>query len=173
MAVGTIHKWVIRDVWIHCHRRPNQADLRVSVTVADKTAARADVSYQRSWCAIENVNHPLARRRCPAAHWKSQTFCVAKLNHACRDSQLNNTFGPAFAPSIVNSRHEIAEGQRLSLGMGVHLQGLINFHNTIFASSLLSASRIEFPPSLSAQLFPSLGNKIKHHRFRASQGNRQ
>jgi len=40
-----------------------------------------------------------------------ETFCAAKLDHMRFDGELNNSFAPAFAPRVVNTRHEIAEGQ--------------------------------------------------------------
>jgi hypothetical protein len=44
---------------------------------------------------------------------------------------MNNSFGLAFAPSVVNSRHEIAEGHGLSHGLRFHFRDMLNFHNII------------------------------------------
>ena len=48
------------------------------------------------------------------------------------DGELYDSAGPAFAPSVVNTSHEIAEGQRLFPGMVFPLQDLIHFHDTVY-----------------------------------------
>jgi hypothetical protein len=68
-------------------------------------------------------------------------FWAAKLNQIQCEGELNNAFGLAFAPSAVNSGHEISEGQRPSRGIGFHLQDLVNFHNMIIASGAKWAAK--------------------------------
>jgi len=40
-----------------------------------------------------------------------KTFRAAELDHMHIDGQINNSFGSAFAPSVVNTCHEISERQ--------------------------------------------------------------
>jgi hypothetical protein len=47
------------------------------------------------------------------------------------DGEIDNSFGAAFAPSVVNTCHEITEGQRPFAGMGVRSRDLIIFHHTV------------------------------------------
>jgi hypothetical protein len=58
-------------------------------------------------------------------------FRAAKLNHMRFEGELDDSFGPALAPSVVNTRHEISESQRTSPRFGLDWQDLINFHVTI------------------------------------------
>jgi hypothetical protein len=41
------------------------------------------------------------------------------------EGELNNSLGPALAPGVVNTRHEITEGQWPFPGIGFHLRALI------------------------------------------------
>jgi hypothetical protein len=56
---------------------------------------------------------------------------AVELDQLHLEGELNNAFGPAFAPSLVNTRHEIAKGQWRFLGTGFLLRDLVNFHNMI------------------------------------------
>ena len=48
-----------------------------------------------------------------------------------RAGEMNNSFGPAFAESVVNTRYEIAEGQWLCFGPDFAVGDWLNFHNAI------------------------------------------
>jgi hypothetical protein len=48
---------------------------------------------------------------------KNKAFRSAKLNHMRLEGESNDACGPAFAPGVTNSGHEIAKGQRFSGGM--------------------------------------------------------
>jgi len=62
-----------------------------------------------------------------------KSVSATKFNQMHFEGELNDSFGPAFAPSLVNTSHEIAKGQRLSLGTDFQLRILTDFHNTIIA----------------------------------------
>jgi len=51
------------------------------------------------------------------------------------DGELNNSFGLPLAPSVINTCHEITEGQPPFPLLGFHSQIMVNFHYTILPPS--------------------------------------
>src|SRR5208337_2606420 len=56
---------------------------------------------------------------------------AAELNQMHRHGQLNHPPGLAFAVSLIDTRHEITEGERLSAGTGLRSRIFISFHDMI------------------------------------------
>src|SRR5580658_2383173 len=51
---------------------------------------------------------------------KYEALLAAKLDHVRLDGELNVTFGTAFSPSAVSTRHEFTKRQRLFPGLRFH-----------------------------------------------------
>jgi hypothetical protein len=54
-----------------------------------------------------------------------------KLNQMQRAGEMNNSLGPAFAAMLVNTCHDITEGQWLCFGPDFAVGDWLNFHNAI------------------------------------------
>jgi hypothetical protein len=79
---------------------------------------------------ITRRDFPAKPRAAMMASRNHNSFCAAKLNQTHLQGELNDSFGPAFAPSLVNTRHKITEGQRDFPAAALDLRNFINFHDT-------------------------------------------
>jgi hypothetical protein len=60
-----------------------------------------------------------------------QPLRAVKLNQMRFEGELNDAFGLALAPGLVNSRHEFTERLRLPCGTGFLFGDLVVFHNLL------------------------------------------
>jgi len=63
-----------------------------------------------------------------------KAFGSAKFNEVGIDGELNNSFGLAVAPCVINTRHEVPEGQWLFSGVASHRWNARNLVNGVHAT---------------------------------------